>query len=133
MFTYNQMYYFRYYPKNFGRLPIFDQLPLMLPLLIMGQTMIGLNMHWIPGQLRVKFLQATLTLYQQMPENAKHSFHLWYRNIKYNPALSFATCAVRKYYLSHCSAVQIIPAENWGDLPMYWNTQYRPRYLKKLY
>jgi hypothetical protein len=129
MFLYNSIYYYRYMPKGIGKLHIYDQLPLMLPLLIRGPIAMGINLHWIPGPLRVKFVQFTVNLYQRT--NPPEAFHMWYRMIKDNPSIGFATQGVRKYYLARCANVTIIPPEEWENLPLIWNTKYRPRYLRK--
>ena len=121
-------------PKNYGKLPVFDQFPLVLPLEIRGGTMLGINMHWIPPPLRLKFIQWTIQLYERPPEMSRKSlFHLWYRIVKSTPAIMFAKFAVRKYYIGRCSNIKIIEPEFWGDLPTVWGTLYKARYLRRAY
>ena len=130
MFNYSNIYYYRYNPKGLGKLPIFDQYPLMIPLDIRGSIMMGINMHWIPGPLRLKFLEVILAM-QEKSIN-KNIFRLWYNTVKYQPALQFSLVAVRKYYLSRCSGVHIIPNEEWANLPLAWEVRYRARYMRQL-
>lgn len=160
MFQYNQIYYFRYMPKGYGKLPIFDQLPLVLPLLVRGPVMMGINLHWIPGPLRYKFIQWTIALYNKggpqppqpttpmttiegdvvpteettaptQPAPIRSTFHLWYRIVKATPAIAFAVMGVRKYYIGRCANVQVITPEYWNDLHLLWMTKYRARYLRR--
>lgn len=92
--------------------------------------MMGINMHWIPGPLRMKFLEVILSM-QEKSIN-KNIFRLWYNTVKYQPALQFSLVAVRKYYLSRCSGVQIIPNEEWSNLPLAWEIRYRARYMRQI-
>lgn len=158
MFLYNNVYYFRYFPRGYGKLNIFDQYPLVLPLSITGPIIMGINLHWIPVPLRLKFIQWTIALYQKgapptpvvqpattiegeelpgttppppPPTRLNSTFRLWYRIVKNTPAIAFATVAVRKYYIGRCSSVQIVEPEFWDDLPTLWAAKYRARYLRK--
>ena len=57
MFTYSNIYYYRYNPKGLGKLPVFDQFPLMLPLDVRGATCLGINLHWIKKAHQQEFLE----------------------------------------------------------------------------
>jgi hypothetical protein len=129
-FTYSNIYYYRYNPKGLGKLPVFDMYPLMLPLDIRGPLMLGINLHWIPVPLRFQFIQVVLAM-QEKSIN-KNAFRLFYNTVKSQPALSFALMAVRKYYIGRCAGVQLIPNEDWNNLPMVWETRYRARFMKQI-
>ena len=130
MFNYHTIFYMRYSPIGLGKLPIFDQLPLVLPLLIRGPTFIGINLHWIPGPLRYKFCLLIQNIFQRYPDNQKERFHLWYQMLKTNPALSFSLMGLRKYYIARCMNVIEIPGEQWNDLPLLSTNKFRARYLQ---
>ena len=127
MFEYSKIYYYRYYPKTIGTIHIYDMYPLMIPLEIKGITMIGINLHWIPGPLRNKMVQVLVELRKKSIN--ENMFRLWYRMIKQNPALSFALVAVRKYYLAHCSSIKVV--DSWEQLTYISNSLYRARYMKR--
>lgn len=91
--------------------------------------MIGLNMHWIPGPLRVKMINVIIEMNHKSIN--ERLFRLWYRNIKYNPALHFALVAVRRYYLSHCSNVKIIEQDKWESLPFISQSLYKARFMQR--
>ena len=118
----------RYVPVTISTIHIYDQNPFWIPLEIRGQIALGLNMHWIPAPLRLKFIQVIIEMRNKcINENL---FHLWYRTIKYQPQLSFALQAVRKYYVSHCSNIKIIPQDQWDTLNLT-QSLYRPRFLQR--
>ena len=128
MFNYSNIYYYRYNPKGLGKLPVYDQYPLMLPLDIRGPFCLGINLHWIPTPLRLQFIQVVLAM-QEKSIN-KNMFRLWYNTIKFQPALQFSMMAIRKYYINRCSATQLIPNEEWENLPLAWEVRYRARFMK---
>ena len=129
-FTYSNIFYYEYSPiSEPSKLPLFDRFPLVIFLEIHGQTATGINLHWIPVPLRVKFV--ALIMEMQAKSFNKNMFRLWYNMIKYNPALSFTLIAIRKYYISHCYNVQVIPSSEWGELPTAWAVRYKARYMRR--
>lgn len=127
MFLYSKIYYFRYNPVHIQTIHIYDQYPLVIPLEIRGSVMLGLNLHWIPGALRNKMVQVIIEMRNKsINENL---FRLWYRNIKYNPPLHFALQAIRKYYVTHCTNIKIVP-EPW-ELITITSMLYKARYLQR--
>lgn len=130
MFNYSNIYYYRYNPKGLGKLPVYDQYPLMLPLDIRGPFCLGINLHWIPTPLRIQFIQVVLAM-QEKSIN-KNMFRLWYNTVKYQPALQFSLMAIRKYYINRCSGAQLIPNEEWENLPLAWEVRYRARFMKQV-
>jgi hypothetical protein len=95
----------------------------------MGVTALGVNMHWIPAPLRIPFMQVILEM--QSKAYSPQMFRLWYNTIKFNPNLHFCLGAIRKYYLSHCYNIQIIPPEEWPNMTQVWGQKYRARYMRR--
>lgn len=127
MFTYSNIYYMRYTCVTSPH--VFDQLPLIIPLEIRGPHMIAINLHWIPGALRSRFVQ--LIVEMQRKSINQNMFRLWYRMIKYQPQLSFTLSAIRKYYISHCTNVRMIPQDQWDTLTMVSQSLYRARFMQR--
>ncbi len=130
MFNYSNIYYFRYTPKGIGKLPIWDQFPLMIPLDIRGPFCLGLNIHWIPVPLRLKFISLVNAMLEKSIN--KNMFRLWYQTIKSQPPLTFSLMAIRKYYISRCSGVQLIPNTEWENLSLSWNLRYKARFMRQV-
>jgi hypothetical protein len=117
-------------PMGYGKLPIFDQLPLVLPLRILGNMMLGINLHWLPGPLRYKFCLLVGNIYDRT--EPKEQFRMIYLMLKSNPALAFCLLGLRKYYISRCMNVIEIPGEEWDSLPIMSTTKFRARYLRHI-
>lgn len=130
MINYQTVYYARYTPKMYGKLPVYDQLPLFIPLLIMGPTCLAINIHWIPPPLRLRFVQFIDSLYKRYPDNQKMRFRIWYQTIKNNPSLHFALPAVRRYYIARFSNLVEIENKYWEQLPVLSMSKYRARFLR---
>jgi hypothetical protein len=125
MFKYDTIYYGRYTCTTNPH--IYDMYPLFLPLEIKGRTMICVNLHWIPGALRNKFVQVIIEMRNKCINESL--FHLWYRTIKFQPPLHFALGAIRKYYMSNMTNVKIVP-DTWEMLTIT-STLYKARYMQK--
>jgi hypothetical protein len=126
MFTYNNVYYFRYTCVTHPH--IFDQFPLMIPLEIRGPICLGINLHWIPGALRAKFVQVIVEMQRKCINQSM--FRMWYRTIKFQPPLHFALGAIRKYYVAHCTNVRMVPQDQWDTLTLA-HSLYKARYMQK--
>ena len=55
-FVLGGMYYFYYNPKLKDDLPYYDRFPLVIPLERYNDGFLGLNLHYLPLQYRIKFL-----------------------------------------------------------------------------
>jgi len=126
MFQYDKIYYFRYTPIDLNKIHIYDQYPQVIFMDIRGQTALGINLHWIPGALRYKFVQVIIEMRKKSINESL--FRLWYRTVKYTPPLSFALQSVRKYYVSHCTNIKEVV--NWEMIP-YTQVLYKARYLQR--
>jgi len=127
-FVYSKIFYYRYSPKWVGFLPIFDSLPLVLPLRVIGPSFIGLNIHWIPSPLRQKLCLLIKNIYDRT--EPKEAFHITYYMLRNNPSLQFTMTAIRRYYINRCMNVIEIPGDMWQDLPLLSTNKYRARFLK---
>lgn len=52
------MYTFQYDPKLKGKLPYYDQFPLIFPINTAKGGFLGINMHYLPPELRAKLMDA---------------------------------------------------------------------------
>lgn len=125
-FEYSKIYYFRYTPIDLNKIHIYDQYPQVIFMDIRGVTALGINLHWIPGALRPKFV----AVINEMKKKAINEslFRLWYRTVKYNPPLQFAMRAIRRYYISHCTNIKVVGV--WETI-RYTQALYRARFLKR--
>lgn len=57
-FSPGRMYFFMYDPKHKATLPYYDSFPLIFPIADQGDTILGLNFHYLPYVLRAKLMDA---------------------------------------------------------------------------
>lgn len=56
------LYFFYYNPKTKDELPYYDRFPLVIPLQISGSSFLGLNLHYLPLNMRLVFMDKLLDL-----------------------------------------------------------------------
>jgi len=60
--TLGKMYFFYYDPKTKGNLPYYDTFPLVIMLEKYSDGFLGLNLHYLPIQYRIKFMEKLMPL-----------------------------------------------------------------------
>lgn len=125
-FEYSKIYYFRYTPIDLTKIHIYDQYPQVIFMDIRGSSALGINLHWIPGALRPKFVEVINEMKKRsINENL---FRLWYRSVKYNPALNFSLDAIRRYRISNCTNIKVVSV--WETI-RYTEVLYKARFLQR--
>lgn len=113
------MYMFFYDPKGKDTLPYFDRFPLVLPYAKTPDGFIGLNMHYLPYQYRIKLLDKLM----QFKNNNKFDETT---KIKYSWSLisglskfNFANPCIKQYLNEHLrSPLTLINASDWATAMM---------------
>lgn len=114
------MYLFSYDAKYKKTLPYWDFHPIIFPLEIKGNTMLGLNMHYLPPMLRAILMDAILDLprYKTDKQRAQMSYEI----VKSFSASDLVKPTIHKYLSNHIvSQVIEIPRDEWywvGFLPL---------------
>lgn len=57
-----KMYFFQYYPKHEKTLPYYDMFPLIFPIEKYDNGFLGINMHYLPYNLRAKLMDALYSI-----------------------------------------------------------------------
>jgi len=124
-FIYNSMFFFHYNDPKTPNLPEWDKRPLVLPLLITGRHLLGINLHWLKIQdrfLLINWLQQA----NAKIKNQKKIARVTYNMLKRTPRLRYALNGLRKYMVSRAKNVERIPKENINKLMLI-----KPRYFAK--
>lgn len=114
------MYLFAYEAKYKATLPYYDIYPLVFPLEIKGDIMLGLNLHYLQPILRAKLLDAILDLprYKTDKQRAKMSYDI----VRAFGASDLVKPTIHKYLSGHIRSQMIeISREEWnfvGFLPL---------------
>jgi hypothetical protein len=125
-FEYSKIYYFRYTPIDLQKIHIYDQYPQVIFLDIGGLSALGINLHWIPGALRPKFVEVINEMKKRSINESL--FRLWYKTIKNNPSLSFSLAGIRRYRISNCTNVKVVGV--WETI-RYTEVLYKARFLER--
>lgn len=114
-----RLYLFKYDPKTKDKLPYYDTLPLVFPIDVRSDHMLGLNMHYLPHELRAKLMDA---LYAYMNnEQLDHTTRLQisYRILKSVSRLAPYKPCIKKYLRAHVrSRFVLIDVKEW-DIALF--------------
>lgn len=107
-----KMYCFFYDPKHKGKLPYYDRFPLIFPIEFYGDSMLGINLHYLPPVTRAQLMNTLFTMSTDDKYNSKTKLELSYSVLK-NASGLFKPC-VKKYLFSHVrSSFMFIAPERW--------------------
>jgi hypothetical protein len=108
------MYFYSYDPKTKETLPYYDRFPLVIPIEPYNDGFLGLNLHYLPPQLRLVLLDK---LYNLLTDTSfdeftrlKLSYSLLSSTSRYK---EFQPC-LKRYLFSHLRSRFIeVPADQW--------------------
>lgn len=109
------LYMFLYDPKTKDTLPYYDMFPLVFPFKPTPDGFIGLNMHYLPYQMRVLLLQRLMDFAtnKRMDETTrlKYSWNMIDGVSRYR----LAEPCVKRYLAGHVkTSLRLIPATDWA-------------------
>lgn len=114
-----KLYMFLYDPKLKATLPYYDKFPLVFPFRKLESGFLGLNMHYLPYQLRIKLLDKLMTFKSnsKLDETTKlkYSWAVIDGVSRYNAAIP----CVKHYLTDHVrSPFRQIGADDWATAMM---------------
>jgi len=111
---YEKMYSFRYRAKGEGTIDKYDRAPLIFILDIQGDSILGLNIHWIPQKLRQDFInKAEDIIGKTKTVGKKHiRMRLMYKMLQ-EPKYRNGLQAVRRYIIKNISTLRSVPRIKW--------------------
>lgn len=109
------MYMFFYNPKHKSTLPYYDEFPLVIVLDINNDGFTGLNLHYLPLDLRTRFLNTLLNDYltdKKYDEDTR--FALTYQMLKATQRLRYFKPCIKKYLTTKVVGVMgKVPPDEW--------------------
>lgn len=109
-----RMYFYYYDPKTKGTLPYYDKFPLVIPIERYSDGFLGLNLHYLPPNLRLVLLDKLYDLLNNdcFDENTRFrmSYSLLSSAARYK---EFKPCLKRYLYSQLRSNFVEVPAEQW--------------------
>jgi hypothetical protein len=113
------MYLYGYDPKTKDKLPYFDRFPLVLPFAPAEGGFMGLNLHYIPHQMRAQLLDRLLAYRNNERMNETTKIQLSYELLSNTSKLKMFEPCVKRYLNSHVmTKFMLIPANDWFTVIM---------------
>lgn len=111
-----QMFLYVYSAKYKDTLPFWDRFPLIIALRIEADHILGLNLHYLPPELRARFFDALLdTLNTNDVVNERSKLILTYDLLKSASKYKYFKPCIKKYLVSNIkSRIIRVPQEEWG-------------------
>lgn len=114
---------YTYDPKLKYKLPYYDRFPLVIIVKKLNNGWHGINLHYLPPNMRVDLLDGLKRLYddKHLDENAR--LRLSYEQLTSNPSLRFFRPAFKRYLADHVrSNIYIVDPMEW-DLTILLPTE----------
>jgi len=109
-----KMYMYFYDPKTKKDLPYYDKFPLVFILEIYDDGFLGLNLHYLPPDLRLILFEKLITLMSSKQYNDQTRLRVSYKIIKNIARFKFAQPCIKRYLTTHIrSKIKNVPAEDW--------------------
>lgn len=107
------MYIFSYDPKTKDDLPYYDRLPLIFPFRIVGSSMYGINMHYLPPVYRAQLMDALYSTVSDTKYDENTRLRITYDILTKASRYRFFKPCVKQYLNSHIRSrlVKIQPTE----------------------
>jgi hypothetical protein len=94
-----QMVMFSYDPKHKDTLPYYDRYPVVVPLSLDSDSMLGLNLHYLPPRVRLAFVRALEELAEET--NGVRRLRISYGIVKSAKALAYYAPCIKRYLHGH--------------------------------
>jgi hypothetical protein len=109
-----KMYMYFYDPKHKETLPYYDRFPLIIMVGPAPKGFMGLNLHYLPLDVRAKFLDALLGTINNERYDESTRFRLSYDMLKRASRLKAFRPCLKRYLSSHVrSRLALVPAPEW--------------------
>lgn len=109
-----RMYFYYYDPKTKDTLPYYDRFPLVIPIERYGDGFLGLNLHYLPPNLRLVLLDKLYDLLNNDNFDEKTRFRMSYSLLSGVARYKEFKPCVKRYLFSHLRSNFIeIPADQW--------------------
>jgi hypothetical protein len=99
--TIGKMFLFQYYPKHIDKLPYHDRLPLIFPIDVINNGIMGINLHYLPLEPRAALMDALYTLSSDRNYDEQTRLRITYNVLKSAASFSLFKPCVKKYLFSH--------------------------------
>jgi hypothetical protein len=112
-----QMIFFNYDPKGKGTLPYYDTFPLVFPFTIAGNSMTGMNMHYLPPVERARLMMALSSVVSTHRADEHTRLIISYKILSGSSKYAYFRPCIKKYLLSNIrSRLMVISPPKWNSV-----------------
>lgn len=109
-----QLYLFSYEPKHKDKLPYYDRFPLVFPFKKLDNGFLGVNLHYLPLQLRAKLMDGLFDLVNNDSYDETTRLRISYNILSRLSTLRYFKPCVKHYLNNQMNSRFIyIPPEEW--------------------
>ena len=123
-----RMYTFFYDPKTKRDLPYYDRFPLIFKIKNIDGGFLGINMHYLPPQLRARLMDALYPLVTNRKYDETTRLRLTYDILNSAAKYRFFKPTIKKYLNNHVRSRFILINANQWDMALFLPTE---RFVKK--
>lgn len=113
------MYLFSYDPKTKSDLPYYDRLPLIFPFRVQGDSMWGINMHYLPYEYRARLMDSLYTVAADRRFDQNTKLRLTYEILTKASRFRFFRPCVKQYLNSHIRSRMVKIYSNEWDMALF--------------
>ena len=119
-----RMYLYVYDPKTKETLPVYDISPLVIPIKMYGSGFLGINLHYLPPQLRIMLLNKLDQFSKGSGEQKR--LQLSYALLRAASKLKEVKPCIKRYLYSHTKTQFVfIPPDEWNSAAFLPVQQFR--------
>jgi hypothetical protein len=114
-----KLYMFLYDPKTKEQLPYYDTFPMVFPYQKVPGGFMGLNMHYLPYQLRVRLLDRLMVFASNKKMDETTRIRYSWATIAGLSKFNLAIPCIKHYLDNHVrSQFKLVPADDWATAMM---------------
>lgn len=128
------MYMFFYDPKHRDKLPYYDAFPLIIAVGPAAGGFYGLNLHYLPIELRAKFLDALIGVTNNNKFDESTRFAVTYKMLKATSKMKYFEPCYKHYLTQHVEGrLAYIPPPEWEIATFLPTAQFRKASRGRVY
>lgn len=112
-----KMYFYAYDPKHKKTLPMYDKLPLIIPIEYYKDGWLGMNLHYLPPRMRYAFLKELLKISGNPKMNDATKLKVSYKLLKGAAKSRMFEPTIHRYLANHVrSNIREVHPADWSTI-----------------
>lgn len=129
-----KMYMFFYNAKHKDTLPYWDKFPLIFPIEFYKDSMLGINLHYLPPVIRAQLMNALYETLNNEKMNKTSKLQISYQILKNSSKFKLYGPCVKKYLFTHVkSPFQYVKPEYWDAALLLPSERFQKKSKEKVW